>query len=82
MVQLELIRENVRRKILLIVSSNDYHLIGTVLVLVFASGTLGTAFVSAPVSLPAGGASFVIFLVTGVIAILTIVLLPIGLILL
>jgi len=82
MLQLELIRERIRKKILPMVGSNGYNLIGTVLALIFASGTLGTAFVTSPVSIPAGGASFVIFLVTGIIAILTIVLLPIGLILL
>jgi hypothetical protein len=82
MLQLEVTRQRLRKKILPVVGNNDYHLIGTVLALLFASGTLGTAFVAAPVAIPAGGASFVIFLVTGIIAILTIVLLPIGLILL
>ena len=75
MLQLESIRERLRKKILPTVSSNDYHLIGAVLGLIFTAGSLGTA-------LPASGVSFVIFLVTGVIAVLTIVLLPIGLILL
>ena len=80
--QLELYRERMRKKILPVVDSNGYNLIGTVLALIFASGTVGTAFVASPVSIPAGGASFVIFLVSGVIAILTIVLFPIGMILL
>jgi len=82
MLKWESIRLRLADKIISGVGTNSYHLIGTVLALVFASGTLGTAFVSSPVSLPAGGATFVIFLVSGVIAILTVVLLPIGLILL
>lgn len=82
MVQLELIQERLRKKVLPIRGSNDYHLVGAILALVFGSGALGTVFVAAPVSLPAAGASFVIFAVAGVIAILTIVLLPLGLILL
>jgi hypothetical protein len=82
MLRLESFREGLWKRMLPIVGNNDYHLIGTVLALVFASGTLGTAFVATPVTLPAGGASFVVFLVTGVLAILTIVLFPLGLILL
>jgi hypothetical protein len=82
MLRLEVLRQRVGKGILTMGSSNGYHFIGTILALVFASGTLGTAFVATPVSVPAGGASFVIFYVTGILAILTIVLWPLGLLLL
>jgi hypothetical protein len=79
MLQLELIREKLRRKMLSMVGGNHYYFIGTVLALIFAGGALGTAFVSSPVTLPASGFSFVVFWVTGILAILTIVLWPLGL---
>jgi hypothetical protein len=82
MLQLELIREKLRKKMLPTVGGNHYHFIGTVLALIFASGTLGTAFVSTPVTIPASGLSFVVFWAAGILAILTIVLWPLGLILL
>jgi hypothetical protein len=75
MLRLEIFRQSLRKRILPIVGDNSYHLIGSVLALIFAAGSFGTA-------LPASGFSFVAFLITGVLSILTIVLLPIGLILL
>lgn len=81
MSRVEFFGERLRKVVLPILGrNNDYHLIGTVLALIFASGTLGTAFVSTPVTIPAGGLSFMVFLVAGVLSILTIVLLPLGLI--
>jgi len=80
--QLELSREKLGRKMLSMVGGNHYHLVGTVLALIFASGTLGTAFVSSAVTLPTAGVSLVAFWVSGVLAILTIVLWPLGLLLL
>jgi hypothetical protein len=82
MFRLEFLRDGLKKRMLSIISDNNYHLVGAALALIFASGTLGTAFVATPVTLPIGGLSFVTFLVTGVLAILTIVLWPIGLILL
>jgi len=82
MLQLELTREKLGRKMLSMLGSNNYHFIGTILALLFASGALGTAFISSPVTLPASGLSFVVFWVAGILAILTIVLWPLGLILL
>jgi hypothetical protein len=75
MLWLECLRQHLRKKLLPTIGDNSYHFVGTVLALIFATGSLGVA-------LPASGFSFVTFLVTGIIAILTIVLLPIGLILL
>ena len=82
MLRFEFFRESLRKRMLPIVGDNNYHLIGTVLALVFASGTIGTAFVATPVTLPVGGVSFVAFFVAGIVAILTIVLWPLGLLLL
>lgn len=75
MLRLEVFRQRVRRSVLPMGRNNDYHLIGSVLALIFAAGSLGTA-------LPSSGVSYVAFLVTGVLSMLTIVLWPIGLILL
>jgi hypothetical protein len=75
MVWLECARQRLRKKMLPVIGDNSYHLIGSVLALMFAAGSLGTA-------IPSAGASYVVFLVTGVLAILTIVLWPIGIILL
>lgn len=80
--QVELVRESLRRKMLRMVSSNGYHFIGAVLALIFAGGTVGTAFVSLPISLPIGGYAYVVFVVTGILSVLTVVLLPLGLVLL
>jgi hypothetical protein len=82
MIQLELIRGRIRKWMLPNVGSNDYHLVGSILALIFASGTLGSAFVSLPATGPIGGFSVIVVYITGVLAILTIVLWPIGLILL
>jgi hypothetical protein len=75
MMWLECKRQRLRKKMLPVLSDNSYHLIGSVLALLFAAGSLGTA-------IPSAGVSYVAFLVTGVLAILTIVLWPIGLVLL
>jgi hypothetical protein len=80
MLQLALTREKSGRKMLSMVGGNHYHFIGTFLALIFASGTLGTAFTSSAVTLPASGITFVSFWVAGILAILTIVLWPLGLI--
>jgi hypothetical protein len=82
MLQLELTREKLGKKMLSIVGGNHYHFVGTVLALIFASGTLGTAFVSAPATVPVGGFLLVAFWAAGIVTILTIVLAPLGLILL
>jgi len=52
MLQLESFRQKLRKRILPMVSSNDYHLVSTMLALIFSSGTLLTGFTIAPVSLP------------------------------
>jgi len=82
MLQLELTRGKLGREMLSVVRGNNYHFVGTFLALIFASGTLGTAFVSSAVTLPVGGVSFVALWITGILSLLTIVLWPLGLILL
>lgn len=82
MLQLELIRERLRNKILPIVGSNDYHMVSGVLAVIFAGGTTAAGLLPLPVTLPVGGFVIVITLIMGVLAMLTIILLPIGLILL
>ena len=81
MLQLESFRQRLRNKILPRFSCNDYHLVGTVLALIFSSGTLITGFTLAPVSLPGIEFSLVTFVV-GIMAILSIILWPVGLVLL
>jgi len=81
MLQLESFRQRLRKRILPMVSSNDYHLVSTMLALIFSSGTLLTGFTIAPVSLPGIDFSFITF-VTGILAILTIILWPFGVVLL
>ena len=75
MLWLECRRQRLRKSILPFFGDNNYHMVGSVLALIFAAGSLGSA-------LPASGVSFVTFWVAGIIALLTIVLWPIGLILL
>ena len=75
MLWLECRRQRLRKSILPFFGDNDYHMVGSVLALIFAAGSLGAA-------LPASGFSYVTFLITGVISMLTIVLWPLGLILL
>ena len=82
MLQLELTKEKLGRRMLSMVGGNHYHFVGTFLALIFAGGTLGTAFTTAAVTIPVGGVSFVAFWVAGILAILTIVLWPLGLMLL
>jgi len=81
MLQLESFRQRLRKRILPMIGSNDYHLVGTVLALILSSGTLITGFTIAPVSLPGIEFSFLTF-VTGIIAILSVILWPVGLVLL
>lgn len=81
-VRLELMRQSLREKMLPTVGSNDYHLLSGVLALIFAGGTLATGFATTGATLPLGGFSFVATFITGLLAILTIVLLPVGLLLL
>jgi len=82
MLRLEFFRERLGKMMLPIVGDNNYHLLGSVLALIFAGGTLGTAFVATPATLPVGVFSFVAFFIAGLLAILTLVLLPLGLLLL
>jgi hypothetical protein len=82
MVQVELTREELVRKPLSTVGGSHCYLLGSVLALILASGTLTTAFVATPVALPVSGFSLVAFWAAGIIAILTIVLWPLGLLLL
>ncbi len=79
--KLEQIRESLREKLLPKVSSNDYHLISSVIALILSSGTLVTGFTVTTVSAPGFAFSLVVFMV-GILAILSIVLWPIGVILL
>ena len=81
MLQLESFRQRLRKRILPRFSSNDYHLVSTVLALILSSGTLLTGFTIAPVSLPGIDFSFITF-VAGLLAILSVVLWPVGLVLL
>ena len=82
MFRLESLRASLRAKMLPAVNDKNYHLLGSILALIFASGSLATGIVGAPLAIPAGGFSFVAFLVAGLVSILTIVLLPIGFLLL
>ncbi len=82
MLKLESIRLALREKLLPNIGSNDYHIIGAVIALIMASGTLVTGLIGAPIAVPAGGIALVSFLITGVLGILTIVLLPVGFVLL
>jgi hypothetical protein len=79
--QLEFFRLRLRKRLLPRFSSNDYHLVSTVLALILSSGTLLTGFTIAPVSLPGIDFSFITF-VAGLLAILSVVLWPVGLVLL
>jgi hypothetical protein len=81
MLHLEFLRQRLAKGMLPIVGDNSYHLAGSILALVFAGGTLGTAFLGAPATVPIGGLSFVALLASGLVSILTIVLFPVGLLL-
>ncbi len=81
MLQLESIRNRLKDNILPTVSSNDYHLVSTILALIFSAGTLVTGFTIATVSVPFVEFSLVAFVV-GILAVLSIILLPVGIIIL
>ena len=81
MLRLELSREKLRKKILPMASNNNYHIAGAFLALIFSTGTLVTGFTITAVSLPSFDFSLVVF-VAGLLAILSVVLFPVGIILL
>lgn len=81
-IKLLLLRDSLRRKMLYKIGSNDYQAVAAILALVFAGGTFVTGFAASPITLPVGGYASVVALITGVLSVLTIVLLPLGLVLL